>query len=172
MGAGAAAVLLAAALVTGCGSEGTSSTPHAVLAAAARTPAAMAPRECQARRSLSIRIRNDFRRTDTNGNGMISATEATKSIMADFKAMDVNDDGVITLKDLKLSIPKGSSKPTGSISHYLPYDTNGDGRIKEAEYVGAIRTRVFRPMDRNHDGQISLSEALEYNLRSIGAGCK
>lgn len=163
-----AGLVLASLVAAGCGSsKSTTGSSNAHKGGAVGTRRA----KCHPNRALVAFIRRDFKRIDRNGNRMIDAREARSAMVGDFRAMDVNHDGVVTLKDVRQSVKPGAAKPTGPVSHYLPYDANGDGRITEAEYVRTIHAGMFDRMDKNHDGRISLAEALAFPPRSIRVRC-
>ena len=114
-------------------------------------------------------IRTDFKKVDADGNGTIDRNEAERAMRADFKAMDLDRNGVVTLADIQRDVTKsraGKAKPP--LSRYLPYDTNGDGKITEQEYLVAVRRQIYEPMDSNRDGKIALGEALAFHTARKG----
>lgn len=113
-------------------------------------------------------ITAQFKRSDTNHDGVLSQSEIKASIIRDFKAMDVNHDGVLTLADIAIELKRAHrGKPTEPLNFYLPYDTNHDGKITQSEYVKAIMRTIMRPMDANHDGKITLREAINWHEKML-----
>jgi len=113
-------------------------------------------------------VRTQFRRADRNHDGRLSRVEFDASIIKDFKAMDLNRDGVVTIADIQLDLKHAhAGKANRPLPFYLPYDTNGDGRITQREYLRTITRTIMRPMDANHDGKISLREAINWHVAEL-----
>lgn len=115
-------------------------------------------------------------RGDTNGDGVITRDEALADAAKRFDAADTNHDGKVTPEEMRaarmahrgghargLGGPEGPGGPEdmhGPGSHgdmLARLDTNGDGKISEAEF-NAPHDRMFQMIDTNHDGQIDEAE--------------
>jgi hypothetical protein len=85
-------------------------------------------------------------RADTNGDGMISKTEAAAQASARFDRMDANKDGTLTADELK-----------GPGGRMMARAVGGDGAMTRAEFLAQADKRFAR-IDTNKDGQLSPDE--------------
>ena len=99
---------------------------------------------------------------DTNGDGMISASEHAAGSQQMFDTMDANKDGNVTAAEMdahhQTRMNEGkSTMPMSSADKIKSKDTNGDGQLSAAENAAGAQ-RNFAKMDANHDGNLSLAE--------------
>jgi len=67
------------------------------------------PEKCRA--EMQARVRERFKKADTNGDGRLSREEAQKGmpqVARDFDRIDANKDGVVTLEELEAALKAGS----------------------------------------------------------------
>ena len=98
---------------------------------------------------------------DTNGDGMISRSEAQALpfIAKNFDAIDANGDGQITVEELRAF----HAKNRGGHNPLKRLDTDGDGKISRAEAQAAPRlAQNFDAIDTNHDGFLTKEELHAY----------
>jgi Ca2+-binding EF-hand superfamily protein len=100
---------------------------------------------------------------DTNGDGMVSASEHAVYAQARFDAMDANHDGQVTAAEMdaarmaKLKIKTAATLQPASVTIIKAMDINNDGMVSAEEYAKAAE-KDFNAMDTNHDGQLSADE--------------
>ncbi len=120
--------------------------------------------------SIQSLVRQQFKISDADANGMVSRSEARAEAMRDFRAMDVNADGSVTVEDFRAELSSGraprsklSARQVFEVS--LPWDYSKDGMITFAEYWRHVYKDIFLAMDADRDGQVSEREVLAYKLR-------
>ncbi len=105
---------------------------------------------------------------DANGDGVISAQEFEDAAKARFQRMDANQDGVIDADELaaiqkrmeerRAGAPDGGGRAPGGWSGGLAeMDADHDGKITLAEALAASKAR-FAALDANKDGVLSEAE--------------
>jgi Ca2+-binding EF-hand superfamily protein len=99
-----------------------------------------------------------FRKIDTNGDGVISKSEAKPypNIAKSFNRIDSNNDGVIGPKEWRAATTFLANHPT-----FEQYDINGDGVITRREAKATPRgglNKYFGRVDVDGDGNISPAE--------------
>lgn len=97
-----------------------------------------------------------LRAADTNGDGMISRSEAVAlpRIARNFDAIDTNRDGQVTADELR------AFRDSRRAEHWKRLDSDGDGRINRAE-AQANAPRLFEHFDQidaNGDGFLTPEE--------------
>jgi len=107
-----------------------------------------------------------FAEADANGDGAISREEFVAQREAHFTDADANQDGLISFDESMAAKKekmegdsqhgKGPKGPEGDM--FIKHDIDGDGFISLAE-VEVFSDRVFRDMDSNLDGRVTLLEA-------------
>lgn len=101
-----------------------------------------------------------FERMDRNNDGAIDADEVKEQLSKFMKRADKNGDGVIDadeIKALKERAAKKSEKAGDNVEKKLKkLDTNGDGKISEAEAL--TRPGWFDRADANKDGKVTKAE--------------
>jgi Ca2+-binding EF-hand superfamily protein len=108
----------------------------------------------------------DFRKIDTNGDGVISKAEAKAypNIARQFNRIDSNGDGVLSPHEWRAATTFLAKSPT-----FNQYDINGDGVITRNETKAIPHSQlshVFDRVDADDDGNISPVEfkAAQTNL--------
>ena len=101
-------------------------------------------------------------KVDTNGDGMISASEHAAGSQKMFDTMDANKDGNVSAAEMdahhQTRMSQGKSTMSMSSADKIKSkDTNGDGVLSSAENAAGAQ-RNFDAMDTNHDGNLSASE--------------
>jgi Ca2+-binding EF-hand superfamily protein len=104
----------------------------------------------------------DDKKMDTNGDGMVSASEHAASAKKMFDAMDANHDGNVTAAEMdamhQARMKEGKATMSMSSADKIKAkDTNGDGMLSAAENAAGAQ-RNFDAMDTNHDGNLSAAE--------------
>lgn len=87
---------------------------------------------------------------DTNGDGMISASEHAAGTQAKFARMDTDRDGQVTAAEMEAG-HKGASEKMSMM------DGDGNGMISTTEHSAAAQT-MFDEADANDDGNLSQQE--------------
>lgn len=119
-----------------------------------------------------------FKDMDTNGDGMISASEHAARVTAKFQDMDADRDGRLTVAEVdagmkamksdamgKDRMGKGMGQGMGmgmgqamtASEKIASMDTDGDGAVSSAEHDAWARNR-FTEMDGDRNGSLSHSE--------------
>lgn len=97
-----------------------------------------------------------MREADTNHDGAVSRAELLAWRKSQWQRLDRNGDGYFTKDDLPRFLQ--DRWKNGRLGQMLgSFDTNHDGRISEAEFVGGP-TLAFDMADTNHDGQVTEAE--------------
>lgn len=104
----------------------------------------------------------DPTKLDTDGDGMVSASEHAAGSQKMFESMDANSDGNVTATEMDAAhqarMKEGkSTMPMSSADKIKSKDTNGDGQLSAAENAAGAQ-RNFAKMDANHDGNLSQTE--------------
>jgi Ca2+-binding EF-hand superfamily protein len=94
---------------------------------------------------------------DTNGDGMVSATEHAAGSSAKFQAMDANKDGNVTATEMDAFHKQSGKAPMASGDWVKKQDTNGDGMISSSEHDANAKSR-FAKLDTNADGNLNEAE--------------
>ena len=103
---------------------------------------------------------------DANGDGAISAQEYEDAAKARFQRMDPNQDGVIDAAELaaieKRMEERRAARPdagqgAGGGSMWSAMDADHDGKITLAEALAASKVR-FAKLDADKDGKLSAAE--------------
>jgi hypothetical protein len=100
---------------------------------------------------------------DTNGDGMVSASEHADFAKAQFQAMDTDHNGQVTVAEMdawRKTQFKGKAPANlqpSSVTLIKSLDTNTDGMVSAEEYATAAE-KDFNAMDTNHDGQLTADE--------------
>lgn len=151
-----AVVLLVALMVAGL----TSASPNAETAASGGC------------KGLAKSVKKDFAKLDADKSKTVDLIEAKRDIGADFKDMDLNRNGVVSVQDVQLELDRtGGGQANRPLEKYLPFDSNGNGKITKKEYVAKVRKRMFRPMDANEDAIVTVKEAIAFTAkRAPGCG--
>ena len=105
-------------------------------------------------------------RADSNGDGVISRAELTKSLEARFTKMDKDGNGKLSQEEAqamkgkrggKGMRGKGHKRGGNGMAMMRDADTNGDQKISKAEFTTAALTR-FDKADANSDGKLTKEE--------------
>ncbi|HJW46277.1 MAG TPA: hypothetical protein VJ484_07275 [Lysobacter sp.] len=94
---------------------------------------------------------------DTNGDGMVSATEHAAGSSAKFHAMDANQDGNVSAAEVDAHHKASGKAAMASGDWVKKQDTNGDGMISSSEHVANAESR-FAKLDANSDGNLTEPE--------------
>lgn len=113
----------------------------------------------------------EFSGMDTNGDGMITATEHADATTRMFKTMDANADGKVTAREMTAAHAKvvGKKAAPGEMSSadkIKVVDGNGDGVLTAAEHA-AGSAKMFKSMDVILDGRISRGELASARAKLI-----
>lgn len=108
-----------------------------------------------------------FERTDANSDGRITSAEANSASQERFKKMDANHDGVVDLQEalaLHENHRKERAKARGQAN------SKGEGKAAKGEHAkhrrrGKFAKRLFRRMDADNNGKVTLSEAMAAGQR-------
>lgn len=102
---------------------------------------------------------------DANGDGVISAQEFEDAAKARFQRMDANSDGVVDVTELaaiqkrmeefRAQRPDAGPRPGGG--DWSAMDADHDGKITLAEALAASKAR-FDALDADKDGKLSEAE--------------
>ena len=103
-----------------------------------------------------------FKMMDSNGDGMISASEHAAGVKSMFDKMDANHDGSVTAAEMDAGHQrmKGAKtmpgKSMGDMKHEMSsaekiklMDTDGDGMLSASEHDAGAQ-KMFTDMDSNH----------------------
>lgn len=96
--------------------------------------------------SAASDVEEAFARLDANSDGEVTWAEAYKVRTSQFTGMDKNRDGIVEADEFG-----GRKLPLSA------FDTDGDGRLQLAEYVGKHH-RMFGKFDADGTGTIDLAE--------------
>ncbi|RDE06777.1 EF-hand domain-containing protein [Sphingomonas aracearum] len=98
-------------------------------------------------------------RADANGDGKISRQEYLAQVTQRFTRRDADKDGVLSGDELAgpMRGGEGDTARTGLNRAQQRSDTNGDGKISQAEDQAAATARFDR-LDTNKDGAIDAAE--------------
>lgn len=111
--------------------------------------AALAQSQNDARQTLA-----NFDRVDTNGDDAISRSEFSAARASRWSQLDRNGDGYLTTDDF----PRlASSRAKAQLADIGNFDTNGDGRISESEFLDGPMP-AFDRADKDSDGKLTRSE--------------
>lgn len=96
---------------------------------------------------------------DTNGDGMISASEHAAGAQAKFERMDADRDGQLTAAEMEgAHAGKGMAGKRMDASGMMgKMDGDADGRISASEHATAAQS-MFDEADTNDDGNLSQEE--------------
>jgi Ca2+-binding EF-hand superfamily protein len=100
-----------------------------------------------------------FKTMDTNGDGMISASEHASGVTAMFTRMDTNRDGNVTAAEMDAGHKgdKGMHHDMSSADKIARMDTNGDGMLSPSEHDAGAKSK-FAEMDSDKNGSLSMAE--------------
>jgi Ca2+-binding EF-hand superfamily protein len=94
---------------------------------------------------------------DKNKDGKLSKDEVPERMQKHFDAVDTNKDGFVDAQELEAAHQKrmqqGGKGPDGKAGP----DTDGDGKVSQAEFVARAQN-WFKRMDANNDGAITRDE--------------
>ena len=93
-----------------------------------------------------------FGRADTNGDGVLEASELPRMPRSAFEQRDGNGDGVLSLQELRISF--GPARLPGPLRRV---DTDASGTLSQSE-VETAAARRFCSLDRDASGQLSAAE--------------
>lgn len=98
-------------------------------------------------------------KADTNGDGVISASELSAMQAEHFSRTDINGDGQITIDEITEARERRrrEHERRKSERHVKKLDKNGDGVVSREEFY-ARHHEHFNKMDANKDGQLSQEE--------------
>ena len=111
-------------------------------------------------------------RADSNGDGVISRAELTKSLEARFTKMDVNGDGQLSKEDRDAKRADRSAKRG---EQFAKADANGDGELSQTEMEAARAERKaskFARADKDGNGKLSQEEAQSMKGKRGGKGMR
>jgi Ca2+-binding EF-hand superfamily protein len=100
-------------------------------------------------------MKDRFAAADTNHDGKVSKAEWDAANKARFATLDTNHDGKMSMDEVTAAL-KGKTEMSPA-DYMKQSDTDKNGSISEAEYVGAWDAR-FDSMDTNHDGSMAKDE--------------
>lgn len=92
---------------------------------------------------------------DVDGNHAITRDEIAAAASARFAAIDANRDGQATVDEIRSY--RERLRTERQAARLARIDSNGDGRISEAEFVAKRLDRLQR-LDRNDDGVLDASD--------------
>ena len=102
-------------------------------------------------------LAGDKLKMDTDGNGVVTATEHAASSKTKFDSMDSDKDGNVTAAELTAHHKASGKAPMASGDWVKKQDTNGDGMISTSEHVANAEAR-FAKLDSNSDGNLTQAE--------------
>ena len=106
-----------------------------------------------------------FSKLDTNGDGVISRSEAAARprLAEHFDKLDTNKDGVLSQDELMAARKKHAE------ARFTKLDTDNDGRISRAEAQSAPHlAKNFDIIDTNHDGYLTKEELKAAHQKRAG----
>ena len=106
-----------------------------------------------------------FSKLDTNGDGVISRSEAAArpKLAEHFDKLDTNKDGVLSRDELMAARKKHAD------AKFTRLDTDNDGRISRAEAQSAPHlAKNFDGIDTNHDGYLTREELKAAHQKRAG----
>ena len=114
-----------------------------------------------------------FKMMDTNGDGMVSATEHAAAVTKMFSEMDANGDGNVTAAEMdakhdrKKAATSNMTSNDAAMDHHMhdmksadkiaKMDTNGDGALSASEHESGAQA-MFTEMDADGNGSLSRQE--------------
>jgi Ca2+-binding EF-hand superfamily protein/mono/diheme cytochrome c family protein/thiol-disulfide isomerase/thioredoxin len=136
---------------------------HAIVLALVLTPAFAAERLLTA--ISGVMLQKKFKELDTDGDGRLTAAEAGDAPW--FKRLDVNGDGALTTDEVREALASATRNPGQKAARALgnvgspedvfkAADKDGDGKVTPDELK---RPELFKLLDRNNDGVITLVES-------------
>lgn len=134
--------------------------------AASLAMTAMSP-EASAQTPSAQHANKAFAKLDTNGDGMISRSEAAvkPKLAAHFDQIDTNKDGLISVDELAAARQKHQQKVAAK---FAKLDTDNDGRISRNEASAAPKlAKNFDAIDTNKDGFLSKGELKAAHQRLV-----
>lgn len=96
-----------------------------------------------------------LRLLDTDGDQAISRAELEAGASARFAAIDANRDGQATVEEIRAY--RERQRAERQTRRLAQFDTDGDGRISQAEFV-ARRLEQMERLDRNGDGVLDAAD--------------
>lgn len=101
----------------------------------------------------------EFKMTDTNGDGQISKAEHAAKAKKMFAEADTNHDGSIDAAELSACMVKhGEKADKASAGDWIKmFDQNADGKLSATEHDAGAE-RMFAQADKNGDGMLSKDE--------------
>lgn len=92
---------------------------------------------------------------DVDGNQAITRDEITTAATARFAAIDVNRDRQVTVEEIRTY--RERLRAERQAARMARVDSDGDGRVSEAEFV-AHRIKRLERLDRNDDGVLDAAD--------------
>lgn len=92
---------------------------------------------------------HELKTLDTDGDRALSRAEIEAGASARFAAIDANHDGQATVEEIRAY--REQRRAERQAARLARIDSDGDGRISEAEFV-ARRLEQLQRLDRNDDG--------------------
>lgn len=112
--------------------------------------------------------RPDFTELDTNSDGQITQIEMDAHRTARFAAVDADGDGAVSAAELAAaSERKNEARLERMIERF---DTDGDGKLTQAEMPTRERGSMMERMDSNNDGVLDAEEYAAAHDRGHGKG--
>ena len=123
--------------------------------------------------SRNARLAEQFRRADTDGNGMVSRAEAERAapmLAKQFDAIDANRDGQISPEEIRAFRRASGRRARGGAQgiqagakfelYFARADTDGDGALSRAEAERGLPrvAKKFERIDRDGDGRLTREE--------------
>lgn len=117
------------------------------------------------------RLADQFRRADSDANGLLSRAEAERSaprLAKAFDAVDTNHDGQISPEEVrawrKASRTGRRAAPNRFDQIFAKADGDGDGALSRAEAQNGLPrvAKKFDLIDRDHDGRVTREEMRDW----------
>lgn len=105
--------------------------------------------------------RDQMAKSDSDGNGTLSAAEHATGAKAMFIAMDANGDGSVTVEEMEAASAAADTpadpEAKSAAEKIATVDGNGDGALTAHEHATAS-AKMFTTMDTDRDGALTIAE--------------